>query len=260
MKSVAQELLSLVVMCFGMVINHQARADWYVSNLPFTWPGGGIGDIHNLLPAPNPWGTYTARFTTGAGEFDLNFITLELYTRFYAPQWVDLQLFRDSGGSEVFLGSLGNPVVDPTPTPYPQSLYPYDYTVFVDFSPSTDISLDSFSQYSLIVSMASNSPASTAVLFTPYSDSIAPTDWSFGVTSSEDPYLFGRRLIMGVDATLIPEPNGIALMCIGVVLIAVFHHYRKDAQPALGCTQGPVTACCLSWLLGPACLTRSVRT
>jgi len=209
----------LAILLFVIAITHPAKAALYVSNMGNLWTQGGIGDIHNLFPGGNPYGTNIARFTTGTGNFSLNAITLEFYSGFYAPQWVNVQLFRHTAGGDVFLGSLGNPVLNPTPTQWPQSSNPASYTAFVDYSPLTQFNLDPLSQYNVVVSMAANSPATAALLFTRSFAYTTPTDWVMGFTSSDNPYAAGENLVMGVYATLVPEPNSVALLFGGLILI-----------------------------------------
>jgi hypothetical protein len=217
----------LAALLFLIAIHHPAQAALYVSNMSNLWTQGGIGDIHNLFPGGNPYGTNIARFTTGGGTFRLDAITLEFYSGFYAPQWVNVQLFRHTAGGDVFLGNLGNPVLNPAPTQWPQVSNPASYTAFVDYSPLAQINLDPFSQYSVVTSMAANSPATAALLFTRSFAYTAPTDWVMGLTSSDNPYAFGENLVMGVYATLVPEPNSVALLFGGLILTV---RIRKPRQ------------------------------
>src|SRR3569833_435799 len=135
----------------------RANAVQEVSNLGDRWTiAGTIGDIQPLFPGGNPYGSDTARFTTGDSAYSLNSITLEFEFRgSYSypviippgPGSLNVQLFLGSA----LLGTLANPVVNPTPTQWPESSYPNVHTTFVDFTPAGQIRLDPNSQYSLVI-------------------------------------------------------------------------------------------------------------
>jgi len=133
----------LAVIFFAGVIEQKATAVPLVSNLADLWTEGGIGDIHGLFPGGTPYGSDTARFETGTGgNFALNSVMLEFEVSRGAPvgEWnnVDVQLYQGS----LLLGNLGNPVIDPTPTQWPQSSSAGGaYTTFIDFSPFVNITL-----------------------------------------------------------------------------------------------------------------------
>jgi hypothetical protein len=132
--SIKKELLVLTIVLCVVANSQKAEADLYVGNLGNSWTQRGIGDIHGLFPGGEPYGSDTARFTTGAGNFSVNAITLEFeFDLGYpagktAPQLVNIQLFQ--GGS--LLSSFGNPVVDSRLTQWPQSSNPSAYTQFID--------------------------------------------------------------------------------------------------------------------------------
>jgi hypothetical protein len=94
----------LAALLFVIAINHPAQAALYVSNMGNVWTQGGIGDIHNLFPGGNPYGTNIARFTTGAGNFSLNAITLEFYSGFYPRSGLMFNCSAIPPGAMCFLG------------------------------------------------------------------------------------------------------------------------------------------------------------
>jgi len=181
----------------------------YISNLGNLWTNGGIGDIHDL--GLNSGAQFIARFSTGAGSYQLSAVTLEFLT-LSAPSWptqswnnISLRLYQQPGD---FLGQLWNPVVSPTPTQWPQSVNPNAYTSYIDFRTIEPISLKPFTEY-LVVANASSQPGVWAsLLFTQSDNSTTPTDWQMGPTSTvpENPYAAGEFLKFAVDATLVPEP------------------------------------------------------
>ncbi len=183
------------------------QADVYLSNLDELWTSGGIGDIHSLAPGGNPYGTDTARFTSGTGSsFALNAITLEFFPANSPQYWLNLhvQLFRQAGSA--LLGSLGNPAINPKPTQWPSS------TTFVDFLPLVPISLDPSSEYAVVLSVPASSSTAANLLFTRSSAYTTPTDWIMGLTTSDNPYASGEHLVLAVDVTPIPEPSAAALL------------------------------------------------
>jgi len=209
-----------VILCL-MATAQKAGASEYVSNLSNMWTEGGIGDIHGLFPGGTPYGTDTARFTTGVGSFSINSITLEFeFDSGYpaglaAPQWITIQLFE--GGS--LLGNFGNSAVDPRSTQWPQSLNPVAYTQFIHFSPLQPITLNPLTQYSFVAGIPANSPVSAALLFTRSSAYTASGGWLMGATTTGNPFASGEYLVMAVDATPVPEPNTAALILGGFIVL-----------------------------------------
>lgn len=126
-----------------------------------------------------------------------------------------IQLLQGSS----LLGSFGNPTIDPRQTQWPASSNPGAYTQFIDFSPLQPITLNPFTQYSIIASMPTNSPVAAALLFTRSSSYATASDWTMGVTTSGNPFATGEYLVMGVQATAVPEPNATALFVIGSVIL-----------------------------------------
>src|SRR6185312_5572061 len=128
-----------IVLFIATALCLRASAFQQVSNLADQWTiPGTIGDIEALFPGGTPNGYDTASFTTGAGTYSLNSITLEFeFSSSYpagdsSPQALSVQLFQGS----TLLGILANPVADSTPTQWPQSSHPRDYTTFYDFTPT----------------------------------------------------------------------------------------------------------------------------
>jgi hypothetical protein len=208
-------MVTLATVCFTRQVLAQGLV--YVSNLGDLWAEGGIGDIHNLFPGGAPYGTDTARFTTGSGNFSLTTFTLEFFfdpsiTSPSAPDWVNLQLYKQTKGGDLLIGTLGNPIVDPAPTQWPQSANPRDYTTFIDFSPLQQITLNPFSQYSVVASVPANSPVVAALVFTKSSSYTTSADWDMGATTAGNPYADGEYLVMSVSARSVPEPDTEALV------------------------------------------------
>ncbi len=149
------------------VLNATAQGTTYIGNLGDLWTDGGIGDIHDLFPGGNPYGTDEAHFTTGAGYYSLDSVTLEFFLAFPNAQWLTLQLFQQTPTANLLLGSLGNAVADPRATQWPYSVnHANSYTTFLDFSPLQQITLNPFSQYSLVASVPAGSPIGADLLFT----------------------------------------------------------------------------------------------
>jgi len=209
-------LLLLTGTLWMCVFGDQAKATVFVSNLDDLWTSGGIGDIHALFPGGTPYGTDTARFTTGSGNsFLLNTITLEFDAVAPSQQWanINIQLYRQTGN--LLLGSFGNPIVNSKPTQWPAS------TTFIDFSPLTAITLSPSSQYYIVASVPAGSPTSAALLFTKSSVYTTPSDWLMGATTAGNPFASGEYLVMAVGATPVPEPNTKALLLIGGLMVQI---------------------------------------
>jgi hypothetical protein len=219
----APRLLLIAAALWLSAVNHTATADTvYLSNLDTLWTSVGIGDIHGLFPGGPPYGTDTARFTTGSGGgFSLNAITLEFDAVPPSPQWenISIQIFQQAGN--LLLGSFGNPVVNPKPTQWP------GYTTFIDFSPLESLYLNPVTQYSLVLSVPANSPSGAALLFARSPVYATPTDWIMSSTISGNPYATGEFLKLAVEATLIPEPSPVGLWSAGGILAWVWCR-RKD--------------------------------
>jgi hypothetical protein len=229
--SIKQRLLVLAVVFSFASVDQKAEATQFVSNLGDLWTGGGIGDIHGLFPGGAYYGADTNHFTTGAGSFLVNAITLEFdYSSSYpagasAPQWVNVQLFQTVGVANILLGNFGNPVVNPVPTQWPQSSNLNAYTTFIDFSPLGQITLDSFSQYSVVVSDPTNSPVDAALMFAASPAYTSPAGWTMSATTSGNPYAYGEYLVMAVDATATPEPDVLSLFSLAG--LCLLWHRRK---------------------------------
>ncbi|MHB8522347.1 MAG: PEP-CTERM sorting domain-containing protein [Limisphaerales bacterium] len=220
-------LLTLTATCFTDPI--LAQGAMAISNLGHAWTQPGIGDIHGLFPGGTPYGVDTAHFTTGAGNFSVNAITLEFENDSgypagtSAPQSVSLQLLQETGGTNLLLGSFGNPVVNPTPTPWPRSANHNAYTTYYDFPSLAPMYLSPFSRYSLIVSMPATSVVAAALLFTrvSYTSSVG---WMMYPTTSGDPAAAGEYLVMAVEATSVPEPGSIVILLAGLVILGAYRH------------------------------------
>ncbi len=224
MESVLHKLkLSILVFILSSVVPiAEAQGTFcYVSNLDNRWTQGGIGDIHNLFRGGIPYGNDTARFVTGAGSSSVNAITLEFYFESgypagsAAPQWLSIQLFQ----GDSLLGSFGNPALDPRQTQWPQSLNPIAYTQFIDFSPLQPITLNPFTEYSIIAGMPAESPVAAALLFTKSPAYTTASDWTMGATTTGNPFASGEFLVLEVQASAVPEPSFPALCAAGAALL-----------------------------------------
>jgi hypothetical protein len=210
----------LAILCLGVRIQ-KAEAEIYLSNLANLWTQGGIGDIHDLTAGSQPYGDYVASFTTGAGSYSLNAVTFEFYfngtRRSLGPSWIGIGLYQGSA----YLGSYGNPAVDPTPTQWPQSSNPNSYTQFIDFTPlqQQTITLNPFTQYTIDLSMPGNTTAVASLLFSRSSAYASVDGWVMGATTSGNPAAFGERIMMALDATPVPEPNTATLLLGGIIVL-----------------------------------------
>ena len=222
---------SILAVVSFLAVLQSAEAVSVVSNLGNIWPQNGtIGDIHGVFRGGTPYGSDTASFTTGAGTFSLNSITLEFEfgSSFSSPQWLEVQLFQNVGGAQVFVGNLGNAVANPTPTQWPQSPTRNAYTEFFDYSPDGSIELDPFSQYYVTISMPANSPVNAALMFTRSGAYTSEDGWTMGPTVSGDPFAAGEYLKLGVDASQVPDAaNTTLLLIIGLGVIAGWRMFGK---------------------------------
>lgn len=226
-------LLIFVVIPLLVANGSRVSADVYVSNLGnrfFPDSPGIIGDIHDLVPGGDP---FVARFTTGAGSFTMNSVTLEFLSlpQGFVPQsWtnINIRLYEDVGNQSILLGDFGSPTVNLTPTQWPQlSTNTRIYTTYIDFHPSAQISLQSFSQYRVSASDPSSSSSAAGLLFTGSPHFITPTDWKMSSTLTTDPFAKGGFLKLAVDATVVPEPSCVSLALLGcAVLIMGTLHQR----------------------------------
>lgn len=194
-----RRFLILITTLWLIVSGGKSEGTVYVSNLDNVWTQGGIGDIHGLFPGGNPYGTITTGFTTGSGSaFLINSITLEIASVGPSSLWgyLDIQLYQQNGN--ILLGSFGNPLSNARPTQWPW------YTTFVDFSLLASVSLKPITQYSVVLSVATNRPVGVPLLFTSPSTSwiySTPTDWSMLPTVYGNPSAFMESLVFAVDAT-----------------------------------------------------------
>jgi hypothetical protein len=220
-------LILSLALCL-LATSQKAGATLYLSNLDNLWPSGSIGDIHGLSPGGTPYGNDTATFTTGAGNFTVNAITLQFF--FFsgypagnaAPQSISIQLFQ----GDSLLGSFGNPVANPKPTQWPQGSNPNAYTQFIDFSPLQPITFSPSTEYSVVASMPASSSVSASLLFTKSSTYTSPADWIMGPTTTGNPYANGEYLMMAVNASPVPEPHATALLLIGAIILITGRRIR----------------------------------
>lgn len=173
----------------------RVQADSYLSNLGNLWPGGGVGDIHGVFRGGTPYGSYTAHFATGAGYFAVDDVTLEFFSSLDSARQLSVQIFEQTGSGSLLLGGFANPVIDSSPTQWPA------YTTYIVFFPTNKISLNPFSQYSLVLSMPASSPVDAALLFSKSYAYDSPAGWTMRPTTSGNPYALGEYLKLRVDAT-----------------------------------------------------------
>ena len=209
---------SAVIVFIATTFCLRVNAVSVLSNLGDQWTTGGIGDIQALFPGGTPNGYDVATFTSGAGTYALNFVTLEFeFDASYpagvsSPGALSVQLLQ---GSTV-LGTLASPVAESTPTQWPQSSHPRAYTTFYDFSSSTKITLNPNTKYSLVISMPGGSGVDAALMFTASSAYTSVGGWSMGPTSTPgNQYTAGEFLKLGVNATRVPDAANTAVLLSG---------------------------------------------
>lgn len=228
MKRLRCSLLRLapLVSMFGVLVFGQGiEADIFLSNLdtPFV---GGIGDIHGLFPGGVPYGSDTARFTTGSGVgFSVNSITLEFTA--VPHQWENIQMHLFGNAGSEFLGSFGRPIINPKSTQWPQE------TVYVDFSPLAPIDLKPLAEYSVVLSVPADRPEGAALLFAWSPVYTTPTDWSMRSTITDNPFAQDQFLKLAVDATVVPEPSTLALLTAGAAVVVAALSRRPDRRSRL---------------------------
>ena len=233
----------LLVLLALVAIKQSAEAIPMVSNLGYQFtPNQGIGDIEGVFRGGAHYGSYSAHFTTGAGNnYSINTITLEFeYDASYpaglsAQQYLNVQLFKNVGSTSILLGSFGNPVVNPLATQWPQSSHPRAYTTFIDFSPLAQMLLNPSSQYSVVLSMPSSSPTDAALMFAKSSAyNTSPAGWTMGLVTSGNTYANSEYLIMAVDATAIPDQSNSALLLFGGFMSLVGARHLFKVKPYFG--------------------------
>lgn len=220
MKSIfiAKQLVFAFLVILLTAVCRKIEAATFLSNLGNLWTEGGIGDIHGLFPGGSPYGSDSVYFTTGSGNnFSLNSVTFEFNPSgvSLAEESLSVQLYQQVGFNTSFIGNLGNPVVNPTPTQWPGS------TSFIDFSPLGSITLNPLSQYFVVLSMPATSSVDAALLFTLSSTYTTPTDWTLNGTISGNPSAGGEQLVMAVNAAPVPEPCFLAAATLAALLFGV---------------------------------------
>jgi hypothetical protein len=208
----------------------------YLSNLGNRWvdpgnPGANsIGDGHTLLTEYDP---FVGRFFTGlrsAGTaipamkeaeqspartnpikvvaFELHSVTFEfIWGHLQAWSNVNVKVYQLVGDESKLLGDLGNPAVNPALTQWPESLNPSFCTTYVDYHPLSQILLQPLSEYSVVLSVPSDSPPNFGLLFSVSSNYVTTTDWRMGATTTHYPWADGEFLKLAVGATAILGTN-----------------------------------------------------
>lgn len=229
-----EKLKVLAALLCWLSFHHSVEAATQLSNLDNRHPEGSLGDIQYLQPEFVGYDRYTIPFTTGGGLFNVNSITLEFLfdtqvpTSIMATQWIRLRLFEDQSPQRP-LGSFGNPVPNAKPTQWP-NWSPTIHTEYVDFSPLEDIRLKPSTEYSLLLTMPTNSPGNALLLFSMSSNYVAPSGWQMSATTSHNPYAAGEYLKFAIDATLVPEPNAATLVITWFVVSRVRRRATSKVQ------------------------------
>jgi hypothetical protein len=184
MRNVAIMLLTCCVLIANV---SDSRAAVYLSNLGNRFGDQGIGDIQGVF---NNWVPITVSFTTDAGSFSVNSVTLEFFmdTRdLRAPYWTNaiVRIFQQQGDERVLLGPLKNPTINPLPTEWPQPsrLFPRFYTSFVDFHPLEQMILRGFSTYVVEISDPPIAPLGLNLLSSISSNYTSIGEWHMGPTT-----------------------------------------------------------------------------
>jgi hypothetical protein len=211
-KRFSSPVAGILLFLFAVTKSH---ATFYVSNLDNVFSGGGIGDIHGLFQGGAYYGTDTAHFDTGTGNYTLNFITLEFYS---GSQYVTAQLLQNGN----ILATLGNPQVNAKQTQWPA------YTKFINFYPTTPVQLSPLASYDILLSNPAGSGGDAALLFSLSSAFASSAGWTMSPTTSGNPSAFGQYLKLAVDATPVPEPSATILL-IGATAISFIIRGRRKS-------------------------------
>jgi len=228
-----QAILALVAVLFLATSQNRLKAVDYISNLGNLWNGGDtttIGDIHALFPGGHPYGNDTNFFSTGAGNFTLNAITLEFYATpgsSIAPPgnwlYLNVQIFQHFTDGFLLAGVFGQIRDNPSPTQWPQN-GSNPYTQLVDFIPSgtagRGLALQPFIEYSIVLKVTSGTRGGSSLLFTTSANYVTPTDWTMGPTTTGNPNANGEYLKFAVDATPVPEPGLLQILAATIGLMA----------------------------------------
>ena len=228
MKRVRNPLGGSAFMLCLLAVLSEAWGVEYLSNLGNLWsdPGTSMGDIVAIYSGVAP---FTLQFFTGApsGEtttagiitgqavigahptnvvaFELNLVTLEFVGDHTQP-WSDVsvQVYQQMSNGKMLVGELGNPVLDPSPTQWPESRNPpWFCTCYVDYTPLTEISLQPTSEYSLVLN-----GSNCGLLFSLSSQFVTATDWRMGTTTTSDPWVGSKEFLkVAIAATEILEPS-----------------------------------------------------
>lgn len=202
-----------------------------------------IGDIHALF---SPYQPFAVQFFTGSGsderryakmyagappavptnsttteKFELNYATFE-FDGGHAQAWSNLnvQLYHQVGKENVLVGELGNPVVNPALTQWPESLNPGFCTTYVDYHPLKEILLEPSAAYWLSLSVADGIWPTLGPLFSLSSKFVSSGNWRMGPTVTRDPSAAGEYLKVAIGATAVVGTNATTLPVSSVRLSA----------------------------------------
>lgn len=222
---------SAIVLCLGVFFGG-VSAEEYLSNLGTRWvdPGtpsaNSIGDIQAMFPGQSPFtvqfftGTMAAGTNTGGSSaggagmiapnptnvvaFGLDSVTYEfIHGQEQAWSDVSVQLYRQAGSTSNLVGELGNPVVNPGPTQWPQTYSSTFCTTYVDYHPRSEIRLQPSSEYWLAVGVASGRSTSFGILFGLSPTFVTSTDWQMGMSLTHTRWAAGEFLKVAIRGTAI---------------------------------------------------------
>ena len=189
-------LVALLITCVGFKVD----ADLYVSNLANRFDGGigigGIGIGDTLFPGQY---YFLGSFTTGASFYSLNSAVLEFDSGGYGPNaWtnIDADLYQIIGNQPLPVVPLGRPTTNPTPTQWPQN------TVFIDFHPNWQTSLQPFTQYQIALRVPIEKPRPAALFFSVAPNYVSLGGWQMGPTTRNG-LSRGLFLKLAIDATIL---------------------------------------------------------
>lgn len=211
MKKLSLFLLAVLAISSG---TPKLCATEFISNLGNLWPNQGIGPCASLLPGNGGEAGY---FSTGAGVFTLNSITLEFLVAPDYGEWnsVDLLLYQQVRSAPYpqysLVANLNSPAVDGRPTQWPPGTFPNMYTLCIDFHPVEQVGLEPFTTYMFTATVPASSSVIADVLLTESTAYVAATGWQMTLPNP-------ANLMFAVDATVVPEPNVLALTLLGCLL------------------------------------------
>lgn len=226
----------LPVVSAGLV---HAHADVLVSNLDERWTDQGIGEIHGVFASP--FSGWAGVFTTGAGQYRLDSITLEHahWGTLAIPPGFRLRLYASAEfppltAASSLLLELGNPTLNATPSQFP------GFSQRVDYHAPTPFNLDPETTYWATTYLPSGAP-DAALMFVHSTGDIGEPGWSlsdFGRVGYEvDSEVvwnvsgFGQDVLkFSVNGTVVPEPSRWAMGLVGIGLLLVPYRLLRGTR------------------------------